>query len=90
MLQVEAKHDTYVIEHDDGDRAAALALLKERVEEGYWYDNWDDGDEIHQYADRAAKIVNSGNEIEAYYFIVHERADFEYESVTPIEPRRIK
>lgn len=90
MLQVADKHSTYIIDHEDGDRAAALALLKERVQEGYWYENWDDGDEAHQYEDRAAKIANSGNEIEAYYFIVHERSDFEYEDVRTIEPRRMK
>lgn len=70
----------------------AYGLLKQRVEDGFYYDNWDDGNPKHQWEDRAKAVVNfrvakcighpSFDEREkAAWVFLRERSDHEYEGV---------
>lgn len=80
------KHGTRVVEagHTEADlHATALALLKERLTEG-WYFNWDDGDPRHRWEDRAKKIAGSANiELAAKiaWRFLNERKGHEYEGL---------
>ena len=87
MLLVKDKWDTYLLENDKGVDWAALDLLKRRVDDDYWYYNWDDGDPEHQYEDRAREIVALEDPKAAFRFIM-ERRDAEYEWVEVTTPRR--
>jgi hypothetical protein len=88
MLLVKDKWDTYAVENERGDEWAALDLLRQRVEDDFWYNNWDDGDPEHQYDDRAKKIVELEDAPAALRFLI-ERRDAEYEWVEVQQPRRL-
>jgi len=77
ILLVKEKHDTYVLDATNLDKAA-LDLVSERLS-GY-YDNWDDGDPAHQWQDRAEEILRR-QDGKAAWRLLQERSDFEYESV---------
>lgn len=79
-----------IIAHDkDGTftYSSAFSLLRERVDQGIYYDNWDDGDSANQWEDRARNIIDLPTEdggamrkARAWAFL-RERSDFEYEGV---------
>lgn len=86
VIIAHEKHGTFTY-------SSALGLLKKRVEDGYWYDNWDEGGPRHQWEDRAKAIVNGTIKLKegveptpeiferiAWRFLL-ERKDYEYESV---------
>ena len=88
VIVAHEKHGTFTY-------SSAYDLLKQRFEDGFWYDNWDDGDPAHQWEDRARAIVNfprpkcmgtaydrarAEAEQEALAFL-EERADHEYEYI---------
>lgn len=80
------KHGTFTY-------SCAREILRGRLEDGYWYDNWDDGDPANQWEDRARAILDLPDEdfgelIEkrAWAFLL-ERADHEYEYV---EQQRVR
>jgi hypothetical protein len=58
QILVKDKWETYV-KTGDTLEDAALDLLSERVDDGFWYDNWDTSDPTEQYEDRAQQIVES-------------------------------
>jgi len=68
------KHGTRVVANPD----AALKIVTERLNEGWWYDNWDEGDPSTQWEDRARKIVADGDNNAADDFLT-ERQHHEYE-----------
>lgn len=83
VIKVKDKWSDYVI--DAGDSAedlyrAAMKLLTKRYDEGFWYENWDDGDPKNQWADRARIIIDADDTRAAWNFL-KERSDFEYEYV---------
>jgi hypothetical protein len=78
-LLVEDKWDTWICEGDN----AALDLVRQRLEAGFWYHNWDEGDPQAQWEDRARAIVEAEDNDEAWDFL-QERSDFEYEYVREI------
>jgi hypothetical protein len=59
---------------------AALELLTERLEQGFWYDNWDSGNPHEQYKDRAEHIIEDQDGEAAWNFL-YDRSDHEYEYV---------
>lgn len=65
---------------------AALELLTERVNEGYWYYNWDEGNPLTDYEDRAKKIVELQDGKAAWGFL-RERSEHEYEQVEEVYVR---
>ena len=81
--------------HDVGVYETALGILEERVRDGYWYDNWDDGNPKHRWADRARAILDGthfkrgGQRVpmddetreELAWRFLSERCDHEYEYV---------
>lgn len=75
-ILVQDKWDTWICEGD----TAALDLLNQRIGEGFWYDNWDDGKDKHQWEDRAKAISVAGSNDDAWKFL-EERSDHEYEDV---------
>ena len=85
IILVKDKWDDYTIDATDLP-TAAFTLLSERVEEGYWYVNWNDDDPKHQYEDRATDIVKRGAAEEAWPFLL-ERREVEYEWVELQETR---
>jgi hypothetical protein len=79
-ILVHDKWGTHIVRADDGTLpSAALKLLSERVEQGFWYDWPDDA------ADKAKAIVDRGDGAAAWDFL-EDRRDFEYEWV---EAKRI-
>lgn len=66
--------------------AAALDVVRERLEQDWYYDNWDDGDKRHQWNDRAKRITEEANGRWAWGFL-RERDDHEYEGVELREAR---
>lgn len=52
-ILVEDKWDTWICE---GEKAA-LDLVTQRLEQVFWYENWDEGDPKTQYKDRAEKLL---------------------------------
>jgi hypothetical protein len=56
VILVTDKWGTQLIDATDLPEAA-LKLLERRMDEGYWYDNENDGNPLHQYADRARDIL---------------------------------
>jgi hypothetical protein len=72
VIHVVDKWDDYVIEADDLDKAA-LGLLQERHNQGFWYYDED--------AQEAAAILDSQNGIRAWAFL-ESRSDYEYEYVS--------
>lgn len=71
VIYVKDKWDEYTIEADDLD-TAALGLLKERVDQGFWYDGED--------AKTAKWILKVQDGKEAWNFL-QDRSMFEYEYV---------
>ena len=71
-LLVEDKWDTYAVNNERGVEWAALDLLKQRVEQDFWY--WDED------AARAKKIVEDEDADAALKFLLG-RAEHEYEYV---------
>lgn len=78
-ILVEDKWDTWICE---GEKAA-LDLVTQRLEQVFWYENWDEGDPKTQYKDRAEEIVKAQDEDKAWKFL-QERDEFEYEQVIEI------
>jgi len=78
------KQGTFTYADSRGVNFAALKILRRRVDEGYWYDNWDDGNPFHQWKDRAEAIIEAALEDEeeaarrAMTFLDN-RSDHEYE-----------
>lgn len=71
VIIAHEKHGTFTY-------SSARALLESRVNDGYWYNNWDDGNPKHQWADLAdAALIN---ETSAWHFL-ESRQDHEYEYV---------
>lgn len=79
QIQYEDKWDSGVVTGETLEEAA-LKLFEQRYADGFWYDNWDDGDPNHQYADRADAIHAAQNGEVAWQFL-RERSDHEYEWV---------
>lgn len=79
MIVAYGKHGTDLYE-------SALKLLEERITEGYWYDNWNDGNPMHQWKDRADDALKRQDENIAYRFLTA-RQEFEYEGFEIQEPR---
>lgn len=88
VLLVKDKWDDYVVANEKGVEHAALDLLRKRLEEDFWYDNWDDGDPKHQWQDIAEDIVKRENAHEALSFLMSRR-DHEYEWVEVTTPRSL-
>lgn len=80
VILVKDKWDTYTIANERGVEWAALDLVKQRLDDDFWYDNWDDGNPDHQWKDRAQEIVDSEDASGALYFL-REREGFEYEYI---------
>lgn len=80
MILAVEKHQSRVVKGQTLNEAA-FKILKQRYEEG-WYEDWNDGDQNHDYERRARDIVRSGSGHDAWWFL-KERADdgFEYEWV---------
>ena len=78
-LVINDKYSTYALVNPRGVEYAALDLVAQRLSEG-WYYNWDDGNEKHQYEDRAEDIVEREWAIGALNFL-KERDDHEYEGI---------
>lgn len=72
VIHVIDKWDDFVIEADDLDKAA-LGLLKERVDQGFWYYDEDEKE--------ALEILASQNGPKAWMFL-ESRSDYEYEYVS--------
>lgn len=85
VLFISDKHGDYVASHPEGVEHAALGLLMQRLDEG-WYYNWDDGQAAHQWEDRAAQIVDVKDADAALSFL-EERSDHEYEYVEVQSPK---
>jgi hypothetical protein len=77
IMQLNEKHGNRFVKADDINEAA-LRVITDRLNEGYWYDNWDDGDPNHQWEDRAEEIV-CANDAKAAYKFLSERRSQEYE-----------
>lgn len=75
VIVLHEKHGNRVIAHTD---EAVLNLIGERLEEGWWYDDWDDGNLAHQWEQRARAIVDDQDASAAWRFL-RERKDHEYE-----------
>lgn len=69
-LMVQDKWDTYYMEGHEED--AALRLVTERVEQGFWYDGKD--------KENAEKIIAESRGDDALTFLIA-RSDYEYEYV---------
>lgn len=67
-----------IVSNERGMEWAALDVVRLRLEQGFYYDNWDDGDPDHQWEDRAKGIVETDNAYGALDFL-EERDEFEYE-----------
>ena len=84
VILAHEKHGDVIYADSRGINFAALKILRRRVDEGYWYDNWDDGNPFHQWKDRAEAIIRVALEDEeeaarrAWTFL-NNRADHEYE-----------
>ena len=78
--------DVYIADDEAGFNAKALELLTQRVNDGYWYDDWNDGNDNHQWLTRANAIVQEGDGEKAWDFL-ESRSDFEYEWVEEVYPR---
>lgn len=83
VIVAHEKHGTFTY-------SSAWELFKQRFNEGYWYDNWDDGDPKHQWEDRAKKLKFAGERLwamdgpkveRAAWNFLAERKDHEYEYV---------
>lgn len=82
LLLIKDKYGTHVMEGEADVRDAAFDLLKERLGEGYWYENWDEGRLDTQYEDRAHEIINMDDADAALDFLLERARDgFEYEHV---------
>ncbi len=95
MIIARTKWDTELHE-------TAFGLLKQRVDEGFYYDNWDDGNPDHQWEDRAKAILATpiprclgpardaakAKAERAAWAFLSERKDHEYEyvEVTTVRP----
>ena len=80
MLLVKDKWDDYTIANDKGVEWAALDLLRQRVEDGFWY---------HDEAEtKASEIVKHEDADMALRFLLNRR-DHEYEWVEVTTPRRL-
>lgn len=75
QIQVEDKWDSYVVTGETLEEAA-LKLLKLRVEQGFWYENWDD----IPWKDDAEFIIEAQDGKGAWEFLL-QRRDHEYEWV---------
>lgn len=69
--------------HGDFPFDTALAVIRERLEDDYWYDDWEGSDNPENdprllWETRARAISVGGNETEALNFLI-ERRVFEYE-----------
>lgn len=73
VIVAHEKHGTFTYH-------SALTLLSLRLEDGYFYDNWDDGNPEHQWEDRAKQVLTADDEDKAWAFL-QERSDHEYEYV---------
>lgn len=69
-ILVKDKWDDYVIANDRGVEWAALDLLRQRVEDGFWY--YDEDEE------KAESIIASEDAKAALRFLL-DRRDYEYE-----------
>lgn len=79
QILVDDKWGTWLMSGENLEEAA-LKLVTERLEQGFWYDNWDEGNSSTQWEDRAKKIVEDKDGKTAWDFL-EERNDFEYERV---------
>lgn len=70
ILLVKDKWDDYTIENENGVEWAALDLLRQRVEDGFWY--YDEDEE------KAESIIASEDAKAALRFLL-DRRDYEYE-----------
>lgn len=82
QLIVCDKWDTYALPAatDEELYQSAMELLKQRNEQGFWYDNWNSGNPSAEYKTRAEAIIESGDGRAAWRFL-QERSEFEYENV---------
>lgn len=70
--------------HGEFEYDSALAVIEQRLEDGYWYEDWTDttdnpdGDPVKHWETRAKAIMLSQNETEALNFLI-ERRGFQYE-----------
>lgn len=78
-LYVQDGDDEYELFNPRGVEWAALDLVEQRLEEG-WYENWEDGNDAHEWEDRAEDIKAREWAIGAMAFL-RERKDFEYERI---------
>jgi hypothetical protein len=81
VISVKDKHDTYLLPASTPQEleASALKLVRERLADSYYY-NYDEGEPVTQFRDRARQIVETENGKEAWDFLC-EREDHEYEYV---------
>jgi hypothetical protein len=83
VIVAHEKHGTFTY-------SSPFVLLKRRFDEGYWYDNWDEGDPTTQWKDRAREIVempDGHDRDKAAWAFLRERSDHEYEWVQMQEVR---
>ena len=72
-IHADSKHGDFEVFGDDGTlESAALKLLAQRVEQGFWYDDEDQ--------ELAEDIVKYGSGEKAWRFLEN-RSDYEYEYV---------
>lgn len=82
VLVLREKNDDQMFQVSTDERLyeVALEVVTERLNEGYYYDNWDDGNPRHQWEDRVNAIVAKADGAAAWSLLL-ERDDFEYEGV---------
>ena len=80
MLLVKDKWDDYVISNDRGVEFAALDLLRQRVEDGFWY--------LDDAETKASEIVKNEDAKMALRFLLNRR-DHEYEWIEITTPRSL-
>jgi hypothetical protein len=84
-VMLREKHGERIIEGRDLP-AVALHVVSQRLADGYWYDDWNDGKPAHQWWERAQALVEAGDAVAAERFF-KDREDHEYEGweIIPVQ-----
>ncbi len=57
---------------------AFLQVFNERYKDGYWYENWEEGNPMTEWGDRA-KVIHDAQDEKAAQRFLYERQEHEYE-----------
>jgi hypothetical protein len=79
IIILSEKHGDRYLKVEPNKEAVALEILRERVADGYWYENWGD-DPQNQWETDAQNIIDIDDGVAAWEFL-QERSDHEYEGI---------